>query len=254
MSRAFLDALGATHSIVCLTGAGGKKTTMLRLARCHPGKVALATTTKIPDTFGKGDPALIVCPDPADPTTLPPGIDAGQRLFSYAGPLSRSQRCLGCEPEFVRYVHEQTRRDLSLVKAHGARMRRVTAQAPDPGRLVGGAVTILHLASVKVVSSPLMAETVHHHLDFGALAGMREKEPIMARHLARVLMHQTDTIAAATDADIIVVLNMADSPDELETARDIAEQIIANGSSVHRVVATSMFAEQPVRAVFPLQS
>ena len=40
-----LSALNATRGVVCMVGAGGKKTTMYALARVHPGRVALSSTS-----------------------------------------------------------------------------------------------------------------------------------------------------------------------------------------------------------------
>ena len=48
-----LDSLDARAGIVCFVGAGGKKTAIGRLARLHPGRVGIASTTKIPPLPGK---------------------------------------------------------------------------------------------------------------------------------------------------------------------------------------------------------
>ena len=45
MNAELVSALGATRGIVCLVGAGGKKTTMYALARAHPGRVLLSSTS-----------------------------------------------------------------------------------------------------------------------------------------------------------------------------------------------------------------
>ena len=44
MTTDLLDALVAHRGLVCLVGAGGKKTTLYRLAGEHPGRVGITAT------------------------------------------------------------------------------------------------------------------------------------------------------------------------------------------------------------------
>ncbi|MDQ3774178.1 MAG: hypothetical protein M3461_07335, partial [Pseudomonadota bacterium] len=46
--EALLEALAATRGLVALVGAGGKKTTLYRLARAHAGRIGITATVAIP--------------------------------------------------------------------------------------------------------------------------------------------------------------------------------------------------------------
>ena len=48
VKRGLFDVLGAHSGVVCLVGAGGKKTTLYRLAAEHPGRVGVTATVHIP--------------------------------------------------------------------------------------------------------------------------------------------------------------------------------------------------------------
>lgn len=245
MTSRLIDALGAASGIVCVAGAGGKKTTMLRLARAHPGRVALTATSKIPEGFGKGDPDLLSFSAQAQAAdVLAHARDA--RVFAYAGEPARSARLRGAEPALIRAVHEGGGFAATYVKADGARMRLAKAHEGEEPRLVEGAAAVLLLASIRVVGKPLDATSVHHHERFGAIAGIAPGETIGEAALACVLAHQLAAITAAGGAPVVAVLNMADDDDLLARARAVAAELHARCGGRHRIAITAMLADEPL--------
>lgn len=246
MTSELIDALGARSGIVCVAGAGGKKTTMLRLARAHDGRVALTATSKIPQAFGKGDPDLLSFSERA--TAADVLAHAGQaRVFAYAGEPSRSARLRGVEPALIRAVHEEGGFAATYVKADGARMRLAKAHEDDEPRLFADATVVLLLASVRVVGRPLDATSVHHHERFAAIAGCAVGEPVTASALAAVMADQLATISAAGHRRIVAVLNMADDETLLETARTVAAELRERCGGRHTIALTAMLAQDPLR-------
>ena len=59
VAEQLIDALHARTGLVCAVGAGGKKTTLYRLATSHPGRVALTSTVFIPP-FPKDLPMSVI--------------------------------------------------------------------------------------------------------------------------------------------------------------------------------------------------
>jgi len=244
MTSRLIDALGARSGIVCVAGAGGKKTTMLRLARAHDGRVALTATSKIPQAFGKGDPELLSFSEQATADDVLSHI--GGRIVAYAGEPSRSARLRGVEPDLIRAVHDQGGFAATYVKADGARMRMAKAHHDGEPRLIEGASTVLLLASVRVVGKPLDETSVHHHERFAEIAGCPVGAAVSAQALGRVLAHQLAAITAADHGRIVAVLNMADDDALLATARDVAVSIREDGAR-HSIAITAMLAEDPLR-------
>jgi probable selenium-dependent hydroxylase accessory protein YqeC len=248
MTSRLIDALGAASGIVCVAGAGGKKTTMLRLARAHPGRVALTATSKIPEGFGKGDPDLFSFSTGASAAdVLAHAGDA--RVFAYAGEPARSARLRGAEPALIHAVHEQGGFAATYVKADGARMRLAKAHEGEEPRLVEDAAAVLLLASIRVVGKPLDAASVHHHERFGELAGIAPGDTVDEDALARVMAHQLGAIAAAGNAPVVPVLNMADDDVLLARARTVAAELHARCRGRHRIAITAMLAEEPLRGL-----
>ena len=245
MSRDLIEALGAASGIVCVTGAGGKKTTMLRLARAHPGRVALTATTKIPQGFGRDDPELLSFAGKATAADVL-GPAAGQRLFAYAGEPSRSGRLRGVEPALVGAVHQAGGFEATYVKADGARMKLAKAHDEGEPRLVPGTTTVLLLASVRAVGRPIDEASIHHPERFAQLAGLAPGDVLTAHGLAAVLAHQTGAIGAMQGAPVVVVLNMADDDPALDTARAVAAALRDRGIAAP-VAITAMLAAEPLR-------
>lgn len=245
MTSELIDALGARNGIVCVAGAGGKKTTMLRLARAHPGRVALTATAKIPQAFGKGDPDLLSFAESATAADVLAPSDAA-RIYAYAGEPSRSARLRGVEPELIRAVHTQGNFAATYVKADGARMRLAKAHEDNEPRLIADSDTVVLLASIRVVGKPLDAQSVHHHERFAQIAGIALGEPVTQVALGRVLTHQLAAIAAAGHDNIVAVINMADDDALLATARNVARSM-RDGGARQPIAITAMLAERPLR-------
>jgi len=239
-------ALTATTKIVCAVGAGGKKTTLLRLVLGHPGRVALTATTKIVCDLGHGLPGLLSWPDGASAADVL-GPSAGLRLYAWAGEPSRSERLRGADPGLVREAHVQGGFDATYVKADGARMRFAKAHDPDEPLLVPGASTVLLLASLRVLGRPLDEASVHHAELFAAMAGLPVGQPVTVEGLATVLLRQLAMLAAMTAARRVVVLNMADDDRLLGLGREVADALLGRHAAADRIAVTAMLADEPLR-------
>ena len=246
MTSELIDALGARNGIVCVAGAGGKKTTMLRLARAHPGRVALTATSKIPRAFGKGDPDLLSFPETAVAADVLAHAGGG-RILAYAGEPSRSARLRGAASDLIRAVHEQGNFAATYVKADGARMRLAKAHEGEEPRLIAGAAAVVLLASIRVVGKPLDEHSVHHHERFAEIAGIAVGEPVTEAALARVLAHQLAAIAACGHDNIVAVINMADDEALLACARAVALEVRERFGARQRIALTAMLVADPLR-------
>jgi probable selenium-dependent hydroxylase accessory protein YqeC len=241
-----LDALGARRGIVCLVGAGGKKTTMVRLATRHPGHVGLTATARVPFRLKRDSADLISLPDDVDVADAVIRI-AGPRVVGYAGARRRNYRLAGLDPATIVAIHDAADFDATYVKADGARMRLAKAHKPGEPSLVPGAATILLFASVHALGRVIDEKTVHRPDRFAAIAGAKLGDTISPVHLAAVLSHQTLTLIGADSGGVIPVINMADNAALLDLARETAGLLWNNVPALDRIAITAMIQPEPLK-------
>lgn len=148
-ANVLLDVLAARRGMVCAVGAGGKKSTLYRLAEAHleagSPRIGLTATVLFAARRGRliGEP--LVGQDLA--RQLPLAL-AERRLIAYAQAWAKPGRLGGVAPELVVALHEHCRFTATLVKADGARMRLIKAPAEDEPALPRGTATEIGRAHV----------------------------------------------------------------------------------------------------------
>ncbi|TAL95656.1 MAG: putative selenium-dependent hydroxylase accessory protein YqeC [Rhodanobacter sp.] len=240
-----LDALCAHSGIVCAVGAGGKKTTLYRLLRVHPGTVAFTATT-----FTPGFP-----PDlPAEPVLdrsdriVASVVAAAKRAtkIAYACPSDKPNRYAGLSPAQVAECHVRGGFDLTLVKADGARMRLLKAPGEGEPNLVPRASTILGLVSARAVGLPLSSQHVHRPERIAAVTGATIGEPLAPLHLARLIASDDGLLHETGSARVIPVINMADNAGRRAAAMEAAHIALDLSDRYDRVVVAAMTADEAI--------
>lgn len=243
-----LDVLCARSGIVCAVGAGGKKTTLYRLLRAHPGRAAF-TSTVFTYTF------------PAD-LAAHPIVDAPDRIvarvldaagthpkLAFASPSDKPGRLVGLTPTQVTECHVRGGFDVTLVKADGARMRVIKAPDAHEPNLVPGATTVLALVSARAIGLPLSSRCAHRPERVAAVTGAREGEPLTPLHLAKLIASPDGLLRGVGNARVVPVINMADSEDGRAAAIEAARIALDSSNRYDRVVVAAMHAEAPIVAV-----
>ncbi|MFQ6023239.1 MAG: selenium cofactor biosynthesis protein YqeC, partial [Acidiferrobacterales bacterium] len=155
-----LDVLEARSGLVCAVGAGGKKTTLYRLATLHPGRVALTSTVSIPP-FPKGLEAWVVRKHTQQLMAAVSEAAMAHRRVAYTQPSSKRGRFEGVPATQVQEIHNTLRFDVTFVKADGARTRLVKAPAHDEPQIPPGTTTVIPIVSARVLNVPLSERTAH---------------------------------------------------------------------------------------------
>lgn len=246
--EALIDLLEARSGLLCLVGAGGKKSTMARLVAQHPGRVAVtATVHTLPFRRGLADVTVIA---PHHRLAARVRAETQARVVAYACPSDKRARLAGVDPELVARLHRDCAFDLTVIKADGARLRRIKAPGEHEPVLPPGCATMVSLLSIRALGLPLDAGIAHRPERIAALTGAAPGQRLGIEHLACLLSHPGAGLKFATGAArVIPVINMVDTPAQLDAARRIARQVLDRAALVDRVVLTRMVAEQPVLAV-----
>ncbi|MUW15513.1 putative selenium-dependent hydroxylase accessory protein YqeC [Halorubrum sp. CBA1125] len=245
-------ALDAGGGLVCVVGAGGKKSTLYALAD-RLDRAAVTATVRIP-IFDDRVATVRVTDDPvaavadAGSNDWPLGLVPGR---------DRSDRYQGYDPDTVDGIHEAVVENegtaasgeaapATLVKADGARVREFKAPGENEPQIPDAADVVVPIASAHVVGEPLSAEAVHRPERVADLTGLSLGEEIRPAHVGAVLASPDGGLKGVPDgATAIPVVNKVDTDAHATDARAIAETVLAN-ADVSRVVLTRLVASDPV--------
>ncbi len=241
---ALLEGLGATRGLVALVGAGGKKTTLYRLAQAHPGRVGITATVAIPPFREELGAHVIV----AGASALPALVDQARqrRIVAFACPSDKPDRLAGLPPALVTRIHASAGFDLTLVKADGARSRWIKAPDPDEPQLPDGVDTVISVVSARAIGERLRDDIAHRSERIGAVTGAQAGDVITPDLVARLLADEQGALKGAGKATIVPLINMVDNDEIAAVARQAARWALALTRRFDRVVLASMLAESPI--------
>jgi probable selenium-dependent hydroxylase accessory protein YqeC len=244
-----LDLLAAGGGIVAAVGAGGKKSTLYRLAEAHRllGSPRIGLTCTV--TMGPPPRSLIdrrLVGEPAVLAAQVPAAAARHRLLAYAQPSAKPGRLGGVPGALIDRLHAEGAFTVTLVKADGARMRWIKAPRHDEPVLPERVTTLLPVLSIRALGQPLDPTIGHRIEQVAAVTGAAPGAPLEARHLARLLASEQGALQRAGAAVVVPVINMVDDAACRAAARDIARLALAASPRFERVVLTSMIAADPL--------
>lgn len=243
-----IEALHADSGLVCMVGAGGKKTTMYRLAALHPGRVGVTATVMIPP-FPKALDAVRVVEPQAQLEEAVEGAARSHRVVAFATPSTKPGRLGGVDRRRLAGLHAAAGFALTLVKADGARARWIKAPGENEPQLPPDADTVIPVVSAGAIGQPLDERIAHRVEQFCAVTGARPGAPITAEHVARLLAAPEGALKDVRGARVVPLINMVDDAAAEAAARAAAERALSLTDRFERVVLTSMRRSDPLVAV-----
>jgi probable selenium-dependent hydroxylase accessory protein YqeC len=247
--RDLLELFGADRGIVCAIGAGGKKSTLYRIAEAHDGPWAL-TATVFTTTFPEMLNLTAVVQDADSLAGAVLAAAAKHRRLGYARPSDKPGRYAGVDPDLIREIHHQAGLALTLVKADGARMRWLKAPKEGEPVLPAGCTTVIPVLSARALGEPLSPRTAHRPERVAAVAGVHEGDIVTPAHLARLLIADAGLLQGVGDQQVVPVINMVDDDAREALARQAAIAALEQSDRFDRVVLACMRrAGNPVVAV-----
>lgn len=248
MSERLLDLLEARQGIVCAVGAGGKKTTLYRLAASHPGRIGLTatvTTVPVPETYYD---RRIVAPDERIAAEVVAAARDARRI-AFATASDKPGRHGGLPLELVAAIHRKAGFDVTFVKADGARMRWIKAPGEAEPQIPAGTATVIPVVSARVIGQPLSAKIAHRPELVAEVSGAKVDAPLRPTHLARLLASENGALRGTGTATVVPVINMVDDAALLSGASDAAREALTLTKRFTRVVLAHMITDDPVVAV-----
>jgi probable selenium-dependent hydroxylase accessory protein YqeC len=244
-----LDLLAARTGLVCAVGAGGKKSTLYRLAEAHlvagTTRIGLTCTVSMgPPPRNLPDERLIAAPETLSAEV--PGLARRHRLLAYAQPSAKPGRLGGLPGALIARLHAEGGFAVTLVKADGARMRWLKAPRDDEPVLPEGVATVLPVVSIRALGQPLEPAIAHRIERVAAVTGAALGERLEPAHLARLLSSAEGALHGVGTAVVVPLVNMVDDEARRTDAREVAQRALAETDRFDRVVLTSMIADDPM--------
>ncbi len=247
MASDLLELFEARVGVVCIVGAGGKKTTLYRLATAHPGRVGITSTVLTPP-FRKRLGAHVVVEEEAKLSAAVASAAQKYDRVAFATPCDKRARLGGVAPRQVIEIHAQAGFDVSLVKGDGARLKWIKAPRDDEP-LIPPATVVIPVLSARAMGEPLSEKTTHRLEQFIRITGARRGDPITPVLVARLLASEQGSLKNVGDARVIALINMVDTPEQRAMARDAAEQALDLSPKIERVILARMIDDDPIVAV-----
>ncbi|MCK4898829.1 MAG: putative selenium-dependent hydroxylase accessory protein YqeC, partial [Anaerolineales bacterium] len=240
-----LDALRVVKNPrLVLVGAGGKTTTLFRLAReLQPPVIVTATTHLATDQLSLAD-HLILVERPKDLATL-----AGHQIQDVTlitGPEIEDDRMQGVEAEILESILNlaNSQEYPLLIEADGSRKLPLKAPADhEPAIPVLGSLgaaqswldAVIVVAGLSGLGKPLTSDWVHRPERFAELSGLDIGAKITPDALGRVLTHPSGGLKnIPANARRVLLLNQADTLD----LQAQAQRVILRGSSVASLLSS----------------
>jgi probable selenium-dependent hydroxylase accessory protein YqeC len=240
-----IDLFCAQAGLVCTVGAGGKKTTLYRLAAMHPGRVALTSTVFIPP-FTKDLQAAVIRASGEQIVAAVCEAARTHRSVAYTGVVTKKGRFEGVAPPLVQEIHERAGFDVTFVKADGARTRLIKAPADEEPQLPPGTSCVIPIVSATAIGALLSERIAHRPERLAALTDAEVGKPLTPEHVAVLLSSEEGLLKGCDPAHVVPLINMVDDGQACELARAAAKEALRLSRRFDVVVLASMRASDPV--------
>ena len=218
---------------MAFVGAGGKTTTMFRLARQMPGPVLVTASTHLGVEQIEDINLHVVVQGREDLSPLLDGIPEGITLVTGTDGSDKRAKGLPFElmEELQQIAHSQ---DIPmLIEADGSRQRPLKASAEHEPAIPGFVNTVVVLAGMSGVGRRLDEEWVHRPEWFEKLSGVKVGEKISTEDVVRVLTHQAGGLKNIPDGvRKIVLLNQADTDVLAAEAKGMVKDLLRSFDGV----------------------
>jgi probable selenium-dependent hydroxylase accessory protein YqeC len=245
------EALGLHRGeMVSLIGAGGKTTTLFRLAkelRDQGGKVLVTTTTKILKPSKPHVDRLFLVEDvdafPAETAKIkaPVIIAAGYRV-------DEEDKLIGLPPAWLDKLEKSGQFDAILVEADSAASRLFKVPSEIEPAVPATSHVVIWSMAIKAIGKPLEPTFIHRAERAVSLLGVTPGTHLTVEHILQLIRHPEGSLKGIPSASRkVALLNQADSPEEIQQAKGLARALLRTG--FERAVIASYLKDNPVEDV-----
>ena len=218
---------------IAFVGAGGKTTALFNLARQLPPPVIVTTTTHLAKwQIVLADKHIQISPE--DDITDHLHVDLNGVLL-ITGSEIQDERMSGLDFNTLEHLYGFTcDSNISLlIEADGSKQRPLKAPAEHEPVIPDFVDKVVVMAGLSALDQPLSEAWVHRPERFATLSGLPINESLSIDAIVSVLTNQNGGLKGIPkDAEVIALLNQADTPELLSKAKVLSSRILPYFQSV----------------------
>jgi molybdenum cofactor cytidylyltransferase len=238
--------------VISLVGAGGKTTTMFRLAEelaAQGWRVITTTTTMIWREQG-GEPLIVEDDTRRLMDRVQATLSSSHHLTVAASVDQARRKLIGLQPSVVDALSALAEVDALIVEADGAKGRSLKAPAGHEPVIPSSTTLLVPMAAVDALGRPLDERTVHRPEIAGRLAGVEMGAPIDGLLMSTVMLHHHGGLKnAPASARVVPLLNKVCNG-YVDPSRKLAASLLEE-PRVERVLLAAVAEADPVQEVWP---
>jgi molybdenum cofactor cytidylyltransferase len=241
-----------SKQVVALVGAGGKTSTLFRLAdelAAQGKRVVCTTTTRLALTQVAGAVRASLLRYDGSSNFLARVVEAiaAHDEILIVGDDVDQDKVAGVPPGLVDALAALDAVDVVIYEADGARMLPFKAPAAHEPVLASSTSLLVPVIGVGAIGSPLDDSHVHRAEIVARLAGARPGETVTPTMAARVLAHPEGGLKGRPGAArVTVLINHVDSQAQLDAARLLA-RLLLGYKEIQAVAIGAVQEENPIR-------
>lgn len=243
------DALGLRNGeMVSFIGAGGKTTTLFRLAkelRADGRKVLVTTTTKM---FSPTKPHVdrLFLVQEADALLLTTAKIEGPTIIGAGYNVDDEGKLIGVPANWLDSFAGARHFDGILVEADGAAARLFKVPSEIEPVIPERCDMTVWIMAIKVLGKPMHPNWIHRVERAISLIGIPADTPVTKDHILKLVNNPAGCLKGVPPhSRKVAVLNQADSVEELEEAKSLGRALLRAG--FERVLVTSFLSDEPVK-------
>ncbi len=229
-------------STISVVGAGGKTSTIYRMAQSLGKRVIVTTTTHISVDQVNRYPFHTTYNSDQDLENITKNFQSG--IVCVAGPSSDGHRMSSITGKKLDSLKELVYHEdgILLIEADGSKMLPLKAPAEYEPQIPDWCERVIVCVGMSGIGSELSDQTVHRAELFSKLSEMKVGEKVTPESVARVLTHpQGGRKGIPSGSQVSLILNQADGPTEQANAMRIVK--LLKKEDFNQVLITSLDAQ-----------
>jgi len=218
---------------IAFVGAGGKTTALFNLARQLPPPVIVTTTTHLAKwQIVLADKHIQISPEEDITDHLLVDLNG---VLLITGSEIQDERMSGLDINTIEHLYGYAcdSNMFLLIEADGSKQRPLKAPAEHEPVIPDFVDKVVVVAGLSALDQPLSEAWVHRPEKFAGLCGLTINESISLDAIGSVLTNQEGGLKGIPkDADVIALLNQADTPELLSKAKFLSSLLLPYYQSV----------------------
>lgn len=228
-----LDIDHKHNELICFVGAGGKTTTIFKLAKelKDHGKKVLVTTTTAIYYPGEGDCDEVII-DGSKDSGIFTGVKDGC-ITAFGREISPEKKLLGANKDFISELYKKKIFNYLLVEGDGAKSKPIKAPASYEPVIPENTTKTIGVIGLDSLGKKIKNNHVHRPELFCRLTGREMGEVIGEEEIVKLILSPEGLFKAVPDdSQKYLLLNKAENKETQRSAMSIIESVKESGSDI----------------------